>query len=101
MYSIGIEEEFFVFDAMTRRAVRRLDKTSSSARKSSSAIALKTEMLQSQIEVATPPCDTIEPGARAPDALSRARWREPLRANAARHRRRWHVSARLLARAAA
>ena len=26
MYSIGIEEEYFVFDARTRRAVRRTDK---------------------------------------------------------------------------
>ena len=26
MYSIGMEEEFFVFDAKTRRAVRRADK---------------------------------------------------------------------------
>ena len=26
-YSIGVEEEFFVFDAKTRLAVRELDKT--------------------------------------------------------------------------
>ena len=26
MYTVGMEEEYFVFDAKTRRAVRRIDK---------------------------------------------------------------------------
>jgi glutamate---cysteine ligase / carboxylate-amine ligase len=60
MYSIGIEEEFFVFEARTRRTVRRLDKTFLKKAQSSLGDLLKTEMLQSQIEVATPPCDTLD-----------------------------------------
>jgi carboxylate-amine ligase len=59
MYSIGIEEEFFVFDAATRRAVRHLDKTFLRTAQGELGDALKTEMLQSQIEVATPPCNTM------------------------------------------
>ncbi len=59
MYSLGIEEEYFVFDATTRRAVRRLDQTFLKSAQRELGGALKTEMLQSQIEVATPPCETI------------------------------------------
>lgn len=59
MYSIGIEEEFFVFDAVTRRAVRHLDKTFLKSAQDKLGQALKTEMLQSQIETATPPCNTM------------------------------------------
>ena len=59
MYSIGIEEEFFVFDAATRRAVRHLDKRFLKAAQDELGHALKTEMLQSQIEVATPVCNTM------------------------------------------
>src|SRR4029079_15166725 len=58
-YSIGIEEEFFVFDARTRRAVRRLDSKFVKRAQAELGDMLKTEMLQSQIEVATPPCETI------------------------------------------
>lgn len=57
-FSIGIEEEFFVFDASTRRTVRRLDKKFLAHAKGKLGGALKTEMLQSQIEAATPPCQT-------------------------------------------
>ena len=40
MYSVGMEEEYFVFDAKTRRAVRRVDKKFLvRARKKSSATA--------------------------------------------------------------
>ena len=60
MYSIGIEEEFFVFDAATRRAVRHLDKTFLKRAQAELGETLKTEMLQSQIEVATPPCESID-----------------------------------------
>jgi carboxylate-amine ligase len=59
MYSIGIEEEYFVFDATTRRAVRRLDRTFLKSAQRQLGESLKTEMLQSQIEVATPPCETL------------------------------------------
>jgi len=59
MYSIGIEEEFFVFDAKTRRTVRRLDAKFLARAKERLGDHVMTEMLQSQIEVATPPCDNL------------------------------------------
>ena len=59
MYTIGLEEEFFVFDAMTRRAVRRLDKRFLAGLKDRLGDSVSTEMLQSQIEIITPPCETM------------------------------------------
>ena len=59
MYTIGMEEEFFVFDAHTRRAVRRVDKKFFSLAQQKLGDRVMTEMLQSQIEVATPPCATV------------------------------------------
>lgn len=56
MYTIGIEEEFFVFDARTRRAVRRADARFLERARNAIGDRVMTEMLQSQIEVATPPC---------------------------------------------
>ena len=59
MYSVGMEEEYFVFDAKTRRAVRRIDKKFFAAAKMQLNDRVMTEMLQSQIEVATPPCASM------------------------------------------
>lgn len=59
MYSIGIEEEFFVFNLPTRRAAKRADKRFFAAAKKSLGTQVMTEMLESQIEVATPPCATM------------------------------------------
>ena len=59
MYSLGMEEEYFVFDAKTRRAVRRIDKKFLAQLKKQLGNSVMTEMLQSQIEVATPPCQTM------------------------------------------
>ncbi|MBV8791590.1 MAG: carboxylate-amine ligase [Pseudolabrys sp.] len=59
MYSIGIEEEFFVFDLKTRRAANRADKTFLAEAKRCLGDRVMTEMLQSQIEVATPPCEAV------------------------------------------
>jgi carboxylate-amine ligase len=59
MYTIGIEEEFFVFDAKTRRAVRSIDKGFFKSARERLGDRVMTEMLQSQIEVATPPCATM------------------------------------------
>lgn len=56
MYSIGIEEEYFVFDARTRNAVRALDPRFLADARDALGDRVMTEMLQSQIEVATPPC---------------------------------------------
>jgi carboxylate-amine ligase len=58
MYTIGIEEEYFVFDAKTRRAVRRIDKKFFNRIREQLGDRVTTEMLQSQIEVMTPPCDS-------------------------------------------
>lgn len=60
MYTIGMEEEYFVFDAKTRRAARRLDKKFLSLAQAKLGDRVMTEMLQSQIEVATPPCSSMQ-----------------------------------------
>jgi carboxylate-amine ligase len=60
MYSFGIEEEYFVFDAGTRRTVQRFDKRFLVAARKALGDRVTTEMLQSQIEVATPPCATAQ-----------------------------------------
>lgn len=60
MYTIGIEEEYFVFDAKTRRAVRSRDKKFFSLAQQQLGDRVMPELLQSQIEVATPPCDTMD-----------------------------------------
>ncbi|HEY4981877.1 MAG TPA: carboxylate-amine ligase [Pseudolabrys sp.] len=60
MYTIGMEEEYFVFDAKTRRAVRRSDKKFLSLAQQKLGDRVMTEMLQSQIEVATPPCASMK-----------------------------------------
>ena len=56
MYTLGMEEEYFLFDAKTRHAVRRVDKRFLSLAQKQLGSHVMTEMLQSQIEVATPPC---------------------------------------------
>ena len=58
MYSFGMEEEYFVFDAGTRRAVTRFDKRFLVAARKALGDRVMTEMLQSQIEVVTPPCNS-------------------------------------------
>ncbi len=60
MYTVGMEEEYFVFDAKTRRAVRRLDKKFLKLAQQKLGDRVMTEMLQSQIEVATPPCASMK-----------------------------------------
>jgi carboxylate-amine ligase len=60
MYTIGIEEEYFVFDARTRRALRRSDKKFLSSLKKSLGDQVSTELLQSQIEVMTKPCKSMD-----------------------------------------
>jgi carboxylate-amine ligase len=60
MYTIGMEEEYFVFDAETRRAVRRANKKFLGRIQKELGDRVMTEMLQSQIEVATPPCSSMD-----------------------------------------
>jgi carboxylate-amine ligase len=69
-YSIGVEEEFFVFDAKTRLAARELDRAFLAKAQSELHDRVVTEMLQSQIEVVTPVCDTV---AEAREHLRRYR----------------------------
>ena len=81
MYTFGMEEEYFLFDAATRHAVRRANKSFLAAAQRKLGDHVMTEMLQSQIEVATPPCSTM--------AEARARlvqFRRTLAAVAARHK---------------
>jgi len=56
MYTLGMEEEYFLFDAETRHAVRRANRTFLSQAQKRLGDHVMTEMLQLQIEVATPPC---------------------------------------------
>ncbi|HET7382302.1 MAG TPA: carboxylate-amine ligase, partial [Pseudolabrys sp.] len=56
MYTLGMEEEYFLFDTKTRHAVRRANKKFLSLAQKHLGNRVMTEMLQSQIEVATPPC---------------------------------------------
>ncbi len=56
MYSVGMDEGYFVFDAKTRRAVRRMDKKFLNRTRERLGDGMMTEMLQSQIEMATPHC---------------------------------------------
>jgi carboxylate-amine ligase len=64
MYRIGMEEEYFVFDASTRRAVRRIDRSFLNLARRRLGDRLMTEMLQSQLEVATPPCESVQQARR-------------------------------------
>jgi glutamate---cysteine ligase / carboxylate-amine ligase len=56
MYTVGMEEEYFLFDAKTRHALRRANRTFLSQAQKQLGDHVMTEMLQLQIEVATPPC---------------------------------------------
>ncbi len=60
MYTLGMEEEYFVFDAKTRHAVRRANKTFLARAQKALGNRVMTEMLQSQLEVATPPCASMK-----------------------------------------
>lgn len=59
MYSIGLEEEYFVFDARSRRAITRADKAFLANAKKRLGDNVMTEMLQSQVEVVTPVCGSM------------------------------------------
>jgi carboxylate-amine ligase len=53
-----MEEEYFLFDAKTRHSVRRANKRFLLRAQKQLSGHVMTEMLQSQIEVATPPCNS-------------------------------------------
>ena len=79
MYTIGMEEEFFVFDARDApgRAAHRQKLSQSRAKALGDRVM--TEMLQSQIEVATPPCTTHARSARRISPIIAARSARPPR----------------------
>jgi carboxylate-amine ligase len=58
-YSIGVEEEYFIFIARTRRAIARSDGRFIAAASRQLGAHVVPEMLQSQLEVMTPPCDRL------------------------------------------
>ena len=60
MYSFGIEEEYFVFDAKSRRAVKTASKKFLANAKKRLGDRVATEMLQSQIEAVSPPCNSTQ-----------------------------------------
>lgn len=62
-YSIGLEEEYFLFDARTRRAITRANKRFLTNTRKRLGDRVTTEMLQLQIEAVTPPCTSL-PQAR-------------------------------------
>ena len=59
-YRVGIEEEFFVSDLRTGNVRRTMSKPFYAASHKELGDAVTTELLQSQIEVRTPPCTTMQ-----------------------------------------
>src|SRR5262245_8352608 len=55
-YSIGVEEEYFIFNLRTRRAIARSDRRFIADASKHLGQHVVPEMLQSQLEVMTPPC---------------------------------------------
>jgi glutamate---cysteine ligase / carboxylate-amine ligase len=58
-YSIGVEEEYFIFNARTRRAASRSDPRFIAGAVKALGGHVAPEMLQSQLEVMTPPCQDM------------------------------------------
>jgi carboxylate-amine ligase len=58
-YSIGVEEEYFIFNARTRRAIPRSDRRFIANATKRLGEHVVPEMLQSQLEVMTPPCEGL------------------------------------------
>ncbi len=59
-YSFGIEEEYFLSQAATRGIIRHMPQPFIDAARAAFPGEVQREMLQSQIEVATPVCETME-----------------------------------------
>ncbi|HXZ47118.1 MAG TPA: carboxylate-amine ligase [Pseudolabrys sp.] len=60
MYTFGMEEEYFLFDRATRNALRRANRKFLSRAQKQLGDHVMSEMLQSQLEVATPPCNSMD-----------------------------------------
>jgi glutamate---cysteine ligase / carboxylate-amine ligase len=61
-YQFGIEEEYFISDLRSKNVRSRMSKRFFRACKKALGDRVMNEMLQSQIEVATTPCQTMEEG---------------------------------------
>lgn len=59
-YSFGIEEEFFLSNLVTRNTVKTMPPQFFEACEEALPGVVERELLQSQIEVATPPCQTMD-----------------------------------------
>lgn len=59
-YSVGVEEEYFLFDADTRHAIVHRDEAFTARIAERLGERITTEMLQSQIEAVTPVCVTFD-----------------------------------------
>src|SRR3546814_20122939 len=59
-YPIGIEEEYFLADSETRNAVPRMPQALIRRCRSALGDQVQTELLQSQIEIATPVCTSLD-----------------------------------------
>ncbi|HEX6960149.1 MAG TPA: carboxylate-amine ligase [Ferrovibrio sp.] len=64
-YPIGIEEEYFLADRKTRNAVPHMPKTLMRRCAAVLGEQVQTELLQSQIEVATPICNSLDDARQA------------------------------------
>ena len=69
-YSFGIEEEYFVSSLETRNTTRAMPKDFMAECRKALGTVLDRELLQSQVEIATPVCETM---AEARHALLAAR----------------------------
>ena len=59
LYRFGVEEEHFVTDLDTRNVRRSMSKKFFRACKDRLGDSVKSELLQSQIETLTPPCESL------------------------------------------
>src|SRR3972149_6223720 len=69
-YRFGIEEEYFISDVCTRNVRHMMSKRFFRACKKELGDAVTNEMLQSQIEIGTTPCESM---AQAREQLRRFR----------------------------
>lgn len=68
-YTFGMEEEYFVSDATTRGILRNMPVSFLDAAHAAFPGEVQREMLQSQIEVATPICESMDEARRSLSAL--------------------------------
>src|ERR1700722_16211323 len=80
-YKVGIEEEYFVIDLESRNAKAAMSRTFLKSAKRILKDRVTTEMLQSQIEIATSPCSSITEARQQIDEVRAALGSEARRHN--------------------